>query len=249
MNSMNRKVWELILGAAIVLTPHPNLYAQNQGKPNIVFILMDNLGWGELGVYGGGILRGAPTPRIDQLAAEGLRLLNYNVDTECVPTRASLMTGRHAIRTGTLKSPVSGQPNGLVRWEVTIADLLRAGLPTLYGKWHLGDQEASPNDRGFDEWYGIRTSSEAFQDFYSVRPADRSAPIHPCGQKGEKFHQVEEHNLDVRRHRYGNHQPDDRFHAFERRYRQTILCLCRAHSSLSSLQVPSSPGVPATVLR
>src|SRR6476469_10622136 len=95
--------------------------ASRQQKPNIVLVLMDNLGWGELGVYGGGILRGAPTPRIDKLASEGLRLLNYNVDTECVPTRASLMTGRHAIRTGTLKSPVQGQPNGLVRWEATIA--------------------------------------------------------------------------------------------------------------------------------
>jgi len=52
--------------------------------------------WGELGVYGGGILPGAPTSRIDKLAGEGLRLLNFNVDTECVPTRSSLMTGRHA---------------------------------------------------------------------------------------------------------------------------------------------------------
>ena len=68
--------------------------------PHVVLILADNLGWGELGCYGGGILRGAPTPRIDRLAGEGLRLLNFNVESDCVPTRAALMTGRHPIRTG-----------------------------------------------------------------------------------------------------------------------------------------------------
>jgi arylsulfatase len=56
------------------------------GKPNIVFILMDNLGYGEVGVYGGGITRGAPTPRIDQLAAEGTRLTNFNVEAQCTPS-------------------------------------------------------------------------------------------------------------------------------------------------------------------
>ena len=63
------------------------------GPPNIVFILADNLGWGELGCYGGGALRGAPTPRIDHLASEGLRCLNFNVESDCVPTRSALMTG------------------------------------------------------------------------------------------------------------------------------------------------------------
>ena len=62
-------------------------------KPNIVFILTDNLGYGELGVYGGGELRGAPTPRLDKLAAEGLRLTNFNVEPQCTPSRSALMTG------------------------------------------------------------------------------------------------------------------------------------------------------------
>ena len=75
-------------------------YGQAQSaRPNIVLILADNLGWGELGCYGGGILRGAPTPRIDALAVEGLRCLNFNVESDCVPTRSALMTGRHPIRT------------------------------------------------------------------------------------------------------------------------------------------------------
>jgi hypothetical protein len=58
-------------------------------KPNIVFILVDNLGYGELGVYGGGILRGAPTTRIDKLASEGTRLLNFNVEAQCTPSRSA----------------------------------------------------------------------------------------------------------------------------------------------------------------
>ncbi|PZQ74183.1 MAG: arylsulfatase, partial [Variovorax paradoxus] len=71
--------------------------------PNIVLIVADNLGWGELGCYGGGALRGAPTPRIDQLAREGLLLQNFNVESDCVPTRSALMSGRHPIRTGCLQ--------------------------------------------------------------------------------------------------------------------------------------------------
>src|SRR5262249_26857945 len=69
--------------ALLVLCLSAPLHAvAQQDRPNIVFILMDNLGYGELGVYGGGILRGAPTPRIDQLASEGMRLLNFDVQVE-----------------------------------------------------------------------------------------------------------------------------------------------------------------------
>jgi arylsulfatase len=93
--------------------------AQNQ-KPNIVFILVDNLGYGELGVYGGGILRDAPTPRIDKLASEGTRLLNFNVEAQCTPTRSALMTGRFSIRFGTYAVPVCGQADGLIQWEITM---------------------------------------------------------------------------------------------------------------------------------
>ncbi len=133
--------------------------------PNIVFILADNLGWGELGCYGGGALRGAPTPRIDHLATEGLRFLNFNVESDCVPTRSALMTGRHPIRTGALQSVPAGLPQGLIPWEITLAQLISGqGYATAcYGKWHLGDRAGRyPTDRGFDEWYGIpRTTNES----------------------------------------------------------------------------------------
>jgi len=133
-------------------------------KPNIVLMLTDNLGYGELGVYGGGILRGAPTPRIDKLAGEGMRLLNFNVEAQCTPTRSALMTGRFPIRSGTYEVRGVGtpdKPEGLTQWEITLAELLSAqGYATgMWGKWHLGSaEERFPTHQGFDEWYGIPRS-------------------------------------------------------------------------------------------
>lgn len=66
----------------------------------MVVMMVDNLGWGELGVYGGGKLRGAATPRLDKLAAEGMRLQNFNDEPHCTPTRAAVMTGRRPNRSG-----------------------------------------------------------------------------------------------------------------------------------------------------
>lgn len=127
-------------------------------KPNIVFILVDNVGWGDFSVYGGT----TATPRIDSLASEGIRFNNYNVEAQCTPTRSAILTGRHPIRSGTYTVvPPIGKPSGLTPWEYTTAELLSdAGYATaLYGKWHLGDvQGRLPNDQGFDEWWGIPNS-------------------------------------------------------------------------------------------
>ena len=139
--------------------------ATHTGRPNIVFILTDNLGYGELGVYGGGILRGAATPRIDGLASEGMRLLNFNVEAQCTPSRSALLAGRFAMRSGTYAVAPAGQADGLTLWEVTIAEVLsKQGYATgMWGKWHLGSAETRlPTAQGFDEWYGIpRTYDEA----------------------------------------------------------------------------------------
>jgi len=136
--------------------------AAGQDKPNIVLVVMDNLGWGEIGVYGGGVLRGAETPRLDQLASEGMQFLNFNVETQCTPSRSALMTGRHPIRSGTTKV-VWGQLYGLTQWEITIAELLsdRGYATGMFGKWHLGEVEGRfPTDQGFDEWYGIANTTD-----------------------------------------------------------------------------------------
>ena len=107
-------VWSLLMAAAVFCAVTP---AEAEKKPNIVVMLTDNLGYGELGVYGGGILRGAPTPRIDKLASEGMRLLNFNVEAQCTPSRSALMTGRFSIRSGTYEVPIGGAPDGLTLWN------------------------------------------------------------------------------------------------------------------------------------
>jgi len=177
---------------------------QESSSPNIVFVLADNLGWGELGCYGGGVLRGAPTPRIDQLAAEGLRLTNFNVESDCVPTRSALMTGRHPIRTGAIQAVPAGLPQGLIPWEITLAQLLSArGYATAcYGKWHLGDREGRyPKDRGFDEWYGIpRTTNESmFTSSPGYDPQIVPLPYVMEGRKGRRAKNVAVYDLQMRR--------------------------------------------------
>ncbi len=180
------------------------LYAQPQTKPNIVFILMDNLGYGEVGCYGGGEIRGAPTPRIDKLATEGTRLTNFNVEAQCTPSRSAIMTGRFAIRSGTHSVPLPGTPDGLTQWEVTIAETLSAaGYATAaFGKWHLGsDQGRLPNSQGFDEWYGIpRTTDESM---FPSQPGAKAAGIpfmHTMeGRKKEKSREVAIYDLEQRR--------------------------------------------------
>jgi arylsulfatase len=149
----------LFLACSLVLSSTP-AHAQ---QPNIVLIFMDNFGWGEPGFNGGGITRGAATPRIDQVAQEGLRLTNFNVEVQCTPSRSALMTGRYAIRSGNGTVPLGEGVYGLVQWEVTMAEMLSdAGYATgMYGKWHLGRTDGRfPTDQGFDEWYGVPNSTD-----------------------------------------------------------------------------------------
>jgi arylsulfatase len=199
------------LAALVVISAVAPAYAADPSaglgtdkKPNILFILTDNLGYGEVGVYGGGATRGAPTPRIDQLAGEGLRLTNMNMETQCTPSRSSLMTGRFAIRSGTYAVPFGGVPEGLTQWEVTIAESLsEAGYATaLHGKWHLGSHDGRlPNDQGFDEWYGIpRTTDESMwssSDGYSpdIVPLEKIME----GKRGEKSRALKDYDREQRR--------------------------------------------------
>ncbi|MCH7643905.1 MAG: arylsulfatase [Myxococcales bacterium] len=150
--------------ALIVVAPLALAESVDENKPNIVLVLMDNFGYGEIGVYGGGVTRGAPTPRIDSIATEGFQLTNYNVEAECTPSRAALMTGRYGARTRLRpEGPPRGLWYGISKWEITLAEMLSdAGYATgMFGKWHLGDTEGRfPTDQGFDEWYGIPNSSD-----------------------------------------------------------------------------------------
>jgi arylsulfatase A-like enzyme len=131
-------------------------------RPNFIVIVMDDLGCTDLGCYGAGDLK---TPNIDALAASGVRFTNwYSNAPVCAPARASLMTGRFPVRAGV---PANG--GTLPSSQITIAELLkRNGYTTgLCGKWHLGmPGDGTPNDRGFDEFYGFHSGCV---DFFSHR--------------------------------------------------------------------------------
>lgn len=193
---------ELVLFALIVPFSTAPVSAEEE-QPNIVFMLMDNLGWGEIGAYGGGILRGAETPRLDALAAEGLRLLNFNVEPQCTPSRSALMTGRHPIRSGTTKV-VWGMLYGMTQWEKTIAEVLSdAGYTTgMFGKWHLGDTLGRlPIDQGFDEWYGIpnTTDESLYTSHPQYDPTAGHAPSIMAGVKGQSAEVVGSYDVEARR--------------------------------------------------
>jgi arylsulfatase A-like enzyme len=136
-------------------------------KPNIVIILADDLGFGELGCYGHARFK---TPNLDRMATEGVRLTQFNTPMPfCAPTRASLLTGRYPLRCGLSANPApDGGPQAdalaLPPSEVTLAQCLgRSGYATgMLGKWHLGHRrpESLPTGRGFDEYLGIPYSND-----------------------------------------------------------------------------------------
>lgn len=135
--------------------------------PNIILIVADNFGYGDLGCYGSEIHR---TPNIDQLALEGIRLTSfYSTSGVCTPSRASLMTGCYPRRVNMHVSSTNfavlrpNDPKGLHPDEITIARLLKeAGYITAcIGKWHLGDQDAFlPTRHGFDKFFGVPYSDD-----------------------------------------------------------------------------------------
>ena len=202
-----------VLGIAFCLVAHPLPVAAaspQQSKPNILFILADNIGYGDIGVYGGGELRGAPTPRIDQLAAESLRLTQFLVEPSCTPSRAALMTGRYSIRSGLSLVAVAGTPFSLPAKEITMAEMLHeAGYATaIFGKWHLGAQTYSqPQNQGFDEFYGI-PPGDTWDAFGIVRqgrqtksveiPPDKAPQIVEA-KGGEPLKAVKPYTEEVRR--------------------------------------------------
>jgi len=184
-------------GAAV--QPRAGAQKARRQRPNIVLMFPDNLGWGEVGAYGG--VRGVPTPRIDRLAAEGIRLTNFNVEFSCTVSRAALLTGRYAIRTGAV------QNSGITQWEVTIAEALKSvGYATaLFGKWHIGginwQNGRAPTNQGFDEWYGIPMSSNDSQatTLPGFDPATTPVPYIWEGKTGEPSKKVKVFDLDSRR--------------------------------------------------
>ena len=191
----------LILGT-LALTGTTAARAADE-RPNIVYFLVDNLGFGELGAYGGGVLRGAATARIDDFAEQGLMLTNFAPETQCTPSRSALMTGRYSIRSGNHTVALAGDEGGLVAWERTIADLLSEhGYATsIVGKWHIGASEGRwPTDHGFDEWIGVpHTYDEAYwlDDPWYDPERDPTAWVIES-RRGDPVQQIEPLTVDVK---------------------------------------------------
>ena len=144
-------------------------------KPNIIIILVDDMGFSDLGCYGSEI----NTPNLNELAENGLRFSQFYNAARCCPTRASLLTGLYAHQTGVGKM-VNGQGDGpyqgyLNRDCVTIAEALKAGGYATYmsGKWHVGEDKPNwPLDRGFEKYYGLISGAMNYFDFTKGKSPD-----------------------------------------------------------------------------
>jgi arylsulfatase A len=166
-SGLHRLCVSLIVACALVAAVCPSPAGEAARPPNILLINADNLGYGDLGLYGSKLHR---TPRIDRLAAEGIRFTDfYAASPVCTSSRAALLTGSYPQRTGmhefewdgSVLRPVS--PHGLHPDEITLAELLRARgyFTACVGKWHLGDQrEFLPAAHGFDYFLGLLYSDE-----------------------------------------------------------------------------------------
>ena len=140
---------------ALLSTPLfvPEAEAQDK-KPNILFIVSDDTGYGDLGPYGGGEGRGMATPNFDRLASEGMTFFSFYAQPSCTPGRAAMQTGRIPNRSGMTTVAFQGEGGGLPAAEWTLASVLKQGGYQTYftGKWHLGEADyALPNAQGYDK--------------------------------------------------------------------------------------------------
>jgi arylsulfatase A-like enzyme len=149
---MNRNKW-LLAAVTLLVTIAPS-FALAQAKPNILLIVSDDTGYGDLGPYGGGEGRGMATPNLDRMAAEGMTFFSFYAQPSCTPGRAAIQTGRIPNRSGMTTVAFQGQGGGLPAAEWTLASVLKQGGYQTYftGKWHLGEADyALPNAQGYDE--------------------------------------------------------------------------------------------------
>jgi arylsulfatase A-like enzyme len=141
--------------------------SRRKRRPNVLVFLMDDVGWGDFGCYGGGIAVGAPTPNFDRMARNGLQLTSCYSEPSCSPSRATLLTGRVPNRHGLHRPPMYGEPGGL-QGELTVAQMLSdAGYATqAVGKWHVGENLASQAQNvGFDDFYGFLSVSDMYTEW------------------------------------------------------------------------------------
>jgi arylsulfatase A-like enzyme len=149
--------WRLVAALGVLACPAPTRDAE---RPNFIVIVVDDLGYGDVGPFGS---QGNRTPALDRMAAEGRRLTSHYAAPVCSPARAALLSGSYAKRVGIPYSLFPASRIGLSAGEHTLPELLRErGYATAgVGKWHLGDQpEFLPTRHGFDHYFGIPYSND-----------------------------------------------------------------------------------------
>jgi arylsulfatase A len=158
------RICAVLLTAGVVMAA-----AVAADRPNVVIILADDLGYGDLGCYGSPNIE---TPNLDRMAREGIRLSSFYAAPVCSPSRSQIMTGCYATRVSNARNPFPHSNWGLNPSEITVAEALkRAGYSTLcIGKWHLGDApEFLPTRQGFDHYFGIPFSNDMWR-FHPMMP-------------------------------------------------------------------------------
>jgi arylsulfatase len=143
-------------------------------RPNILWLIVDDMGYGDPGCYGGGAVVGASTPNIDKLAMGGLKLTSCYSQHTCTPTRSAILTGRLPIRTGLIRPILAGDKITTNPWadEISLPKLLSDAdyYTLLSGKWHIGESKGMrPHDVGFDEYYGYYPAQKEISQRFDHR--------------------------------------------------------------------------------
>src|SRR5436190_8889945 len=174
MKPLQRIILIPLAALAVMLLPIAQAVAQQQ-RPNIVFIMGDDVGWFNIGAYHQGIMSGK-TPNLDKLATQGMRFTDYYAEASCTAGRASFITGQIPLRTGLTTVGQAGADVGLPARACTLATALKAqGYATgQFGKNHLGDlNKYLPTVHGFDEFHGYLYHLDALSDpFWYSYPTD-----------------------------------------------------------------------------
>tara|TARA_R100000935_G_C2829249_1_gene164079 strand:- start:649 stop:2028 length:1380 start_codon:yes stop_codon:yes gene_type:complete len=186
----------LALGAcsSTAAAEEADIVAAAGDKPNIVVILADDLGWGDISLNGSDLIK---TPNIDRIGREGIQLMTFYAGANvCTPSRAALLTGRYPVRSGMQHVVYPQSTDGLPASEVTIAELVktRGYVTKMVGKWHLGHHdEFWPTNQGFDEFYGVPYSNDMGPfDLYEGKaivqsPADQKSLSRMYSNSAEDF--------------------------------------------------------------
>ena len=190
-------------------------------KPNIIYIMTDDVGWGELGWQGGGKHRGTPSAELDQMAYDGMRFWSAYSEPSCTPSRVAINTGRHPVRTGLVSVLWPGQTDGLSPLEKTLAEVLsEADYDTaMWGKWHLGEEPwQAPERQGFDRtYYGLYNGAVDFgsdsHEFYeNENNATPTATLPPFldfpGE--EEYKELTGIDVNLAGYHYGINDSDER---------------------------------------